>query len=124
MSIPFCQSHLEHSEGEFSHVDWAGVEGDWQCSFCYIDHRDFLGELKIYCDSISLSLGISAFNAQRVAYRTINVRNKSLIRSLCSLYRVAVEIQRYSNSQISLKHFESSIHILTSKVLCPIPIIL
>ena len=43
LNLVYCQSNLEQPEGEFNHVDWAGVEGMWNCSFCYIDHRDLLG---------------------------------------------------------------------------------
>ncbi|KLO05650.1 hypothetical protein SCHPADRAFT_946739 [Schizopora paradoxa] len=40
LSLPFCQAHV--SEGPRHKDDWAGVDGLWKCSFCFIDHRELL----------------------------------------------------------------------------------
>ncbi|KAH8113503.1 hypothetical protein DFH11DRAFT_304122 [Phellopilus nigrolimitatus] len=37
----YCQAQLaDVSEAEDDWIDWAGVEGVWDCSFCFVDHRD------------------------------------------------------------------------------------
>lgn len=44
LSLPFCQGQISPELSAASVADdWAGVEGTWRCSFCFIDHRDLLG---------------------------------------------------------------------------------
>ena len=48
LSLPFCQTQIHPPSDESLQSginDWAGVEGFWQCSFCFCDHRDLIGEL-------------------------------------------------------------------------------
>ena len=44
MSLPFAQSIIPPTLDLDAIDDWAGVEGTWQCTFNFIDHRDLLGE--------------------------------------------------------------------------------
>ncbi|EJD00245.1 uncharacterized protein FOMMEDRAFT_127734 [Fomitiporia mediterranea MF3/22] len=37
--LPYCQTQLPKHQLE---GDWAGVDGLWSCSFCFIDHRELL----------------------------------------------------------------------------------
>lgn len=48
LSLPFCNSIIERDLNLDETDDWAGVEGKWQCSFCFCDHRDLLGEYLSY----------------------------------------------------------------------------
>lgn len=45
--IPMSMPHIQPIVGDVSDLDgetdWAQVEGDWNCSFCFCDHRDLLG---------------------------------------------------------------------------------
>lgn len=43
MSMPHIQPILEDVSDLEGETDWAQVEGDWICSFCFCDHRDLLG---------------------------------------------------------------------------------
>lgn len=54
MSLPFCQAQISSIEDGVGGDDWAGIEGSWKCSFCFIDHRDLIGEymLSIRCSTI------------------------------------------------------------------------
>ncbi|KAI0783154.1 hypothetical protein C8Q75DRAFT_785132 [Abortiporus biennis] len=42
MSIPFCQGIIPSGLDLDKEQDWAGITGLWQCSFCFVDHRDLL----------------------------------------------------------------------------------
>lgn len=42
MSLPFCQTLYDVNNSTLDESDWAGVEGRWQCSFCFIDHTELL----------------------------------------------------------------------------------
>ncbi|KAI0685294.1 hypothetical protein BC835DRAFT_1384848 [Cytidiella melzeri] len=42
MSLPYCGSVFTRDLKLEEVEDWAGVEGTWQCSFCFCDHRDLL----------------------------------------------------------------------------------
>ncbi|KAI0917177.1 hypothetical protein AcW1_007559 [Taiwanofungus camphoratus] len=42
MSLPFCQSVIPPGMDLDQERDWAGVAGQWQCSFCFCDHRELL----------------------------------------------------------------------------------
>ncbi|PCH39840.1 hypothetical protein WOLCODRAFT_66963 [Wolfiporia cocos MD-104 SS10] len=42
MSLPYCQSVIPEGVDLGRERDWAGVEGSWQCSFCFCDHRELL----------------------------------------------------------------------------------
>ena len=42
LSLPYCQSQIP-VKGNAKADDWAGVEGTWICSFCFVDHRDLIG---------------------------------------------------------------------------------
>ncbi|KAL4261698.1 F-box domain-containing protein [Pleurotus pulmonarius] len=42
MSMPHIQPILEDISDLEGETDWAQVEGDWICSFCFCDHRDLL----------------------------------------------------------------------------------
>ena len=44
MSMPYCQSIVPRGLDLKTVHDWAGVEGLWHCSFCFVDHREFLRE--------------------------------------------------------------------------------
>lgn len=47
MSLPFCNSILLPGMVLDETLDWAGIEGAWQCSFCFCDHRDLLSKYYI-----------------------------------------------------------------------------
>ncbi|KZT67309.1 hypothetical protein DAEQUDRAFT_713802 [Daedalea quercina L-15889] len=42
LSLPYCQSILPANVDLSQEQDWAGVAGEWQCSFCFCDHRQLL----------------------------------------------------------------------------------
>ncbi|KAI0372338.1 hypothetical protein BV20DRAFT_964483 [Pilatotrama ljubarskyi] len=42
MSMPWTQSIIPHNINLDEEQDWAGVTGKWQCSFCFVDHRELL----------------------------------------------------------------------------------
>ncbi|KAF7422455.1 hypothetical protein PC9H_010611 [Pleurotus ostreatus] len=42
MSMPHIQPIVEDVSDLDGETDWAQVEGDWICSFCFCDHRDLL----------------------------------------------------------------------------------
>ena len=42
MSMPYCQSIIPTGLNLDEVHDWAGVEGLWHCSFCFVDHRELL----------------------------------------------------------------------------------
>ncbi len=42
MSMPWTQSIIPNGINLEEEQDWAGVEGKWQCSFCFVDHRELL----------------------------------------------------------------------------------
>ncbi|EIW59282.1 uncharacterized protein TRAVEDRAFT_121446 [Trametes versicolor FP-101664 SS1] len=42
MSMPCTQSIIPNGINLDEEQDWAGVEGKWQCSFCFVDHRELL----------------------------------------------------------------------------------
>ncbi|KAH9851741.1 hypothetical protein C2E23DRAFT_828981 [Lenzites betulinus] len=42
MSMPWTQSILKNWINLDEDPDWAGVTGRWQCSFCFVDHRELL----------------------------------------------------------------------------------
>jgi hypothetical protein len=42
MSMPYTQSILAPGVDLDDIEDWAGIEGKWQCTFNFIDHRDLL----------------------------------------------------------------------------------
>ncbi|KAI9460482.1 hypothetical protein BJY52DRAFT_1148041 [Lactarius psammicola] len=42
MSMPYCQSVIPQGLDLKKVNDWAGVEGLWHCSFCFVDHRELL----------------------------------------------------------------------------------
>ncbi|KAI0667709.1 hypothetical protein C8Q78DRAFT_1052179 [Trametes maxima] len=42
MSMPWTQSILPNAMDLDAEQDWAGVAGKWQCSFCFVDHRELL----------------------------------------------------------------------------------
>lgn len=44
MSLPFCSSVLDRDVSLDAIDDWAGVEGNWRCAFCFCDHRTLLSE--------------------------------------------------------------------------------
>ena len=44
MSMPWTQSVLPKELDLQTDEDWADVNGRWQCSFCFCDHRELLGE--------------------------------------------------------------------------------
>lgn len=39
LSLPFCQARVA---GRAHKDDWAGVDGLWKCSFCFVDHEELL----------------------------------------------------------------------------------
>lgn len=43
MSLVFCQAWIPRGVVLDEVEDWAGVTGLWDCSFCFIDHRELLG---------------------------------------------------------------------------------
>ncbi len=42
MSMPYCQSIIPPGLDLKKVEDWAGIEGLWHCSFCFVDHRELL----------------------------------------------------------------------------------
>lgn len=44
MSLPFSNSVIEKDLQLDNVPDWAGIEGKWECGFCFCDYRDLLGE--------------------------------------------------------------------------------
>ncbi|KAJ8483358.1 hypothetical protein ONZ51_g4756 [Trametes cubensis] len=42
MSMPWTQSIIPGDMELDQEQDWAGVTGRWQCSFCFVDHRELL----------------------------------------------------------------------------------
>ncbi|KAI0335715.1 hypothetical protein GY45DRAFT_1316414 [Cubamyces sp. BRFM 1775] len=42
MSMPWTQSIIPRDMELDQEQDWAGVTGRWQCSFCFVDHRELL----------------------------------------------------------------------------------
>ncbi|KAF8272752.1 hypothetical protein EI94DRAFT_1769606 [Lactarius quietus] len=42
MSMPYCQSIIPPGLDFKKVLDWAGIEGLWHCSFCFVDHRELL----------------------------------------------------------------------------------
>ncbi|OBZ68817.1 hypothetical protein A0H81_11237 [Grifola frondosa] len=42
LSMPYCQSTMPLGLDLDHELDWAGIGGMWQCSFCFCDHRDLL----------------------------------------------------------------------------------
>ncbi|KAI9464950.1 hypothetical protein BJY52DRAFT_1202512 [Lactarius psammicola] len=42
MSMPYCQSIIPPGLDIKKVYDWAGIEGLWHCSFCFVDHRELL----------------------------------------------------------------------------------
>ncbi len=44
MSLPFCQSVLPPGLDLDETLDWVGIEGLWECSFAFCDHRQLLGK--------------------------------------------------------------------------------
>ncbi|KAG2046576.1 hypothetical protein BDR06DRAFT_964924 [Suillus hirtellus] len=42
MSLPFCQGFIPPSLDLSRETDWAGVEGLWRISYCFMDHRELL----------------------------------------------------------------------------------
>ena len=44
MSMPWTQSVIPHGLDLKDNPDWAGVNGRWQCSFCFCDHRELLSK--------------------------------------------------------------------------------
>jgi hypothetical protein len=44
MSLPFSNSIIEDGLQLDNVPDWAGVDGKWECAFCFCDHRDLLGK--------------------------------------------------------------------------------
>ena len=44
MSMPYCQSIIPPGLDLKNEYDWAGIEGLWHCSFCFVDHRELLRE--------------------------------------------------------------------------------
>ena len=45
LSLPYCQSQVPVG-GNPNPNDWAGIEGVWTCSFCFVDHTDLLSEFR------------------------------------------------------------------------------
>ena len=54
LSLPYCQSIQPPNMDLDTIEDWAGVEGDWHCSFAFCDHRELLG--KILCLSFAFPI--------------------------------------------------------------------
>lgn len=44
ISMPYCQSIIPPALDLKRPHDWAGIEGLWHCSFCFVDHRELLRE--------------------------------------------------------------------------------
>ncbi|KAI0769093.1 hypothetical protein BD413DRAFT_559642 [Trametes elegans] len=42
MCMPWTQSIIPNGIDLDKEEDWAGVSGRWQCSFCFVDHRELL----------------------------------------------------------------------------------
>ncbi|TCD68516.1 hypothetical protein EIP91_010572 [Steccherinum ochraceum] len=42
LSLPYCQSLIPMEMNLDEEEDWAGLEGDWHCSFAFCDHRELL----------------------------------------------------------------------------------
>lgn len=42
ISMPYCQSVIPPGIDLSKERDWAGIEGQWYCSFSFIDHRDLI----------------------------------------------------------------------------------
>ncbi|THH32406.1 hypothetical protein EUX98_g1752 [Antrodiella citrinella] len=42
LSLPYCQSVIPDGMDLDTEPDWAGVTGDWHCSFAFCDHRELL----------------------------------------------------------------------------------
>lgn len=42
MSLPFTQSIIPADLDLDAVDDWAGIAGDWDCAFCFMDHRDLI----------------------------------------------------------------------------------
>ena len=42
ISMPYCQSIIPPGLDLKKVDDWAGIEGLWHCSFCFVDHRQLL----------------------------------------------------------------------------------
>ena len=44
ISMPYCQSIIPLGLDLKKVHDWAGIEGLWHCSYCFVDHRELLRE--------------------------------------------------------------------------------
>ena len=53
LSLPYCQSIITTGLDLDAERDWAGIEGDWHCSFAFCDHRELLGKLSPYSGGTS-----------------------------------------------------------------------
>ncbi|KAI9443387.1 hypothetical protein H4582DRAFT_1808368 [Lactarius indigo] len=72
MSMPYCQSIIPPGLDLEKAHDWAGIEGLWHYSFCFIDHRELL-HFNSYAPDDRAPLSISMFQDPRFrdAFRVI-----------------------------------------------------
>ncbi|KAI0079484.1 hypothetical protein K474DRAFT_1659074 [Panus rudis PR-1116 ss-1] len=54
MSLPFCLSLMPPDNDLDNVEDWAGITGQWLCSFCFIDHRELLAYNHISLEQLNV----------------------------------------------------------------------
>jgi hypothetical protein len=76
LSLTFCQAFIPPSLDLNRETDWAGVEGLWRISYCFMDHRELLSKLhRCSCSSIVSDVA----HCFRPVYNDFNVCSTALV---------------------------------------------